>query len=247
MKKTLVQFLIEQQETFAPEYHKVLNPKVWNNDVLKPKIRTALLKITDEFKETLNVSGYKIVDIYLTGSLANYNYTSKSDFDLHLVMDYEKTDGKKCGVDLYDLFTTKKQLWAEQHDIEIYDYPVELYVQSVSEPHTSTGVYSVKNNKWVVKPKYNKTVVKDINTYAVKTKVKEFEKLIDGAINNKVDEYSTLKSIKDRLKNMRQSGLEKSGEYSVENIAFKKLRNSGYIEKLFKYITKVRDEKLSLS
>ena len=32
--------------------------------------------------------------------------------------------------------------------------------------------------------------------------------------------------------NMRQNGLEKGGELSIENLAFKYLRNNGYIEKL---------------
>jgi len=35
--------------------------------------------------------------------------------------------------------------------------------------------------------------------------------------------------IKEKLKRMRSSGLAKGGEFSVENLAFKVLRRSGYI------------------
>jgi len=46
---------------------------------------------------------------------------------------------------------------------------------------------------------------------------------------------------------MRQSGLEKSGEYSVENLAFKVLRNTEYIKKLYDRETEEFDKNLSLS
>ena len=36
--------------------------------------------------------------------------------------------------------------------------------------------------------------------------------------------------IKDKLKRMRKSGLEKHGEYSVENLAFKVLRRTHFMK-----------------
>ena len=44
--------------------------------------------------------------------------------------------------------------------------------------------------------------------------------------------YLYAKDLKDQIMNMRQNGLEKGGELSIENLAFKYLRNNGYIEKL---------------
>ena len=41
-----------------------------------------------------------------------------------------------------------------------------------------------------------------------------------------------IQNIKSRLKHLRQTGLETVGEYSIENLAFKSLRNSGHLEKL---------------
>jgi predicted nucleotidyltransferase len=249
MPQSFKEYLLEAQKTKGEviEYHDTLNPTIWQSpSALKPKVRTALINIAKEFFEFLKADGYKVIDVYFTGSLANYNYTSKSDVDLHLLVNYEKTDGKACGIDLYDMFNTKKQLWNEQHNITIYDYPVELYVQSESEHLEATGVYSVQDNKWVVEPKHKGALIKDINTYAVHTKVREYKIQIDKLLADKIDDYAYIQKLKDKIKNMRQSGLEKAGEFSVENLAFKKLRNDGYIKKLFDYALKIKDDHLTL-
>ena len=39
--------------------------------------------------------------------------------------------------------------------------------------------------------------------------------------------------IKDKIRNMRLAGLERSGEFSVENLSFKLLRRNGYLNKLY--------------
>ena len=44
--------------------------------------------------------------------------------------------------------------------------------------------------------------------------------------------YEYAGKIKDKIAKMRQSGLETDGIYSPENLAFKLLRNHGYLEKL---------------
>ena len=53
--------------------------------------------------------------------------------------------------------------------------------------------------------------------------------------------------LKDRLKKYRQSGLEKEGEYSYENLVFKFLRRSDYIQKLFDFQNNFVDDRLSLA
>ena len=45
---------------------------------------------------------------------------------------------------------------------------------------------------------------------------------------------------------MRQSGLDREGEYSFENIAFKVLRRSGYLDKLTTIETRAYDNSLTL-
>jgi hypothetical protein len=45
---------------------------------------------------------------------------------------------------------------------------------------------------------------------------------------------------------MRQCGLETGGEYSIENLAFKTLRNIGEITKLYATATSDYDEMMSI-
>ena len=45
---------------------------------------------------------------------------------------------------------------------------------------------------------------------------------------------------------MRSAAIQKGGEYSIENLAFKELRNLGYLDKFSDYIINVQDKSLSL-
>ena len=122
-----------------------LNPKVWetkgDSHIMKPEIREGLLKIAYEYIDFLDVD-IIISDIILTGSLANYNWSKYSDFDLHIVANFNQYPENQK--ELYDkLFSLKKMIFNDKHDITIKGYEVELYVQDESETHFSSGVYSV--------------------------------------------------------------------------------------------------------
>ena len=52
--------------------------------------------------------------------------------------------------------------------------------------------------------------------------------------------------IRKKIKKMRQAGLESSGEYSSENLAFKTLRNNGYLGKLSTLKREAYDAMMSL-
>jgi hypothetical protein len=45
---------------------------------------------------------------------------------------------------------------------------------------------------------------------------------------------------------MRQAGLDRAGEWSVENLVFKILRNLGIIDQLTEKIRELEDQELSL-
>jgi hypothetical protein len=44
----------------------------------------------------------------------------------------------------------------------------------------------------------------------------------------------TIEKLMDKLKKYRKTGLDDKGEFSTENLVFKILRNTGYLEKLVK-------------
>jgi hypothetical protein len=210
-----------------------LVPEVWDNEKLKPEVREKLLKIAQDFFDSLELpKGTKLKDIKLTGSLANYNWSKFSDFDLHLILDFSEIDDDEEFVRNY--FMAKKGIWNDAHDISIYNFPVEVYVENEGESHTASGLYSILNDEWIVVPKKKEVMIdKDDITTKAEDYISQFEdvqKLYnDGEYEKVIDKVD---KIKERLRNMRSSGLEKGGEYSVENLAFKVLRRSDIIGQL---------------
>jgi len=221
---------------------KTLNPLLWDDMVLKPEIREKLLDIAKHFAEYLDIPNESIKDVTFTGSMANFHYGPKSDIDLHLVIDFNQIGNEDL---VSKLVRARKTIYNDNHDIKIKDMDVELYPQSDSEPHYSSAVYSVKDGKWIVEPKQ---VFHNVDKEIVKRKGKD---LIDQArlIINTEDsskKAERLEKFKDKIMNMRKAGLEKAGEFSIENLVFKELRNNGFLEKLFDEINKSIDKSLSL-
>jgi predicted nucleotidyltransferase len=221
------------------QMHDELNPLIWDGDKLKPDVRKALLKNAKRFIEFCGAEGLKFSDIILTGSMANYNYNENSDLDVHIVLDFDQISENNDFVG--DFFKLKKQLWSEKLPIQIKGHDVEMYFQDSKEPHHSSGTYSLIRDQWIKKP--TKKIV-NINSGAVQLKSADLMNAIDDLEDNKNKEnfLQQHEKIKEKIKKMRKSGLDTGGEYSVENLAFKILRNNGYLEKLINmkndYLTK---------
>lgn len=223
---------------------KTLNPKIWENpedpskSTMVSEVKMALERIADEFIEYLGDDVF-VDDVVLTGSLANFNWSEFSDFDLHIIVDLKQYEDDS---ELYkELFNLKKQVFNDKHNIKIYGYDVELYAQDIEESHYASGVYSVMNNEWITKPKKFKL---EIDKEVLKNKINCWTEKIEKGIES--DETKTLDSIKEKLKDYRKSGLEKDGELSYENLVFKFLRRSGHIQKLFDTSNDVIDKGLSI-
>ena len=228
-----------------------LNPKIWKssgNDekTMNPKVRARLLDIAYEFIEFLKVD-VVVSDIIMTGSLANYNWSTFSDIDLHILVDFNQFPESQ--LPLYtELFTLKKTMYNDNHNITIYGYEVELYIQNESETHFSSGVYSVLHDEWINKSKKENV---EIDTNLIKNKATKWMEIIDGALENAQDEplddaKKLIQKYKDKIKKYRTCGLEKDGEYSDENLVFKVLRRNGYMQKLFDFENEYTDKKLSI-
>jgi hypothetical protein len=106
----------------------------------------------------------------------------------------------------------------------------------------SAGTFSLLKNKWIKEPTYSVPTVDDA---AVNAKVRDLIKQIDSTLKT-ADDPEDLKRIMDKLRKMRRSGLDSTGEFGVENLAFKILRNMGYLSKISKSYHKQQDMELSL-
>ena len=226
-----------------------LNKKLFTQEgLLKEKVRDKMLEIVDEFLADLKEQDIKIKvdDILLIGSNASYNYTKDSDIDLHVIANSKATEySTEIANALYSAY---RSLFNKKLDINIYNIPLEIFVEIEDTPRVSNGIYSVKKDKWIKKPvledipEYDKEALNKLVT-TWETKCKE---LIDDIKNDKLkDEKKVVKLLSEIYEKLRKKGVAKS-EYSLENLAFKELRNKGYLDKLKNYRNDLISKRLSL-
>ena len=214
-----------------------LNPKIWVNDELVPVVKTVAEKIVNNYIDFMFTTLEKeiIKDIQFTGSLANYNWSEYSDFDLHVVVDFSEISDNDELVGEY--FRNKTTLYRLDHSYKIFEYDVELNVVNIEKEKSDVGIYSLTTNKWEQIPNKDH---KAIDYRSVKIKASQLMNQIDSAACDIED----LTSLKTKIRKMRQSAIKENGEYAVENLAFKILRRNGYIKKLKDQIDLLEIKKL---
>lgn len=223
----------------AFEYHEILNKKFWDNFILDSSVADKLVNLALDFYRNLKTNA-PLKDIELTGSLTNYTYTKKSDLDLHLRLDFSKVKADSEIVKRF--FENEKYKWNLNHDIVIRNHPVEIYVEDISvKAYPSKPTYSLLNHKWIQKPTYNPPIIDEQN---VEKKFKSIKNEIDSLIKllKTSDCRIIFRKIHNRANTIRSKLAEARKEcmhdktvifdFCIENLVFKKLRNSGYLDKL---------------
>lgn len=223
-----------------------LYPKFWKNNKLNPIVARKLMEIADDVIKSLDIAEH-VEDVIITGSIASYNWHDLSDIDLHIMLDFDKID------DNFDL--VKRMLdqtrinWNKKHNILIDGKEVELYFQHYTEPHEANGIWSLEIERWLARP-VNLNPEIDIATTEKKAEAmaKQIEHLFEMFQEEKFKEvYEYADKVKVKIARMRQIGLSDQGIYSPENLAFKMLRNAGYLEKLSALKIEAYDRMMSLS
>ena len=219
---------------------------LWLRDKLHPDVLDAAERIANDFFNSLDLDNTQIKDIILTGSLATYNWSDVSDFDLHILLDFNQLQNRDL---LEDYFKEKIRNWNRTHKILIKGFEVELYVQDSNEPHVANGIYSLMENRWLKKPsKYRLNIDYDF----VKEKAAKLMEEIDDAYDVYAEKdyllaQETATAVMEKIKRYRKSGLETGGIYSVENLVFKVLRRNDYLKKLSSIKTLAYDAEMSLN
>lgn len=226
-----------------------LNPKFWNKDgKLDSEVRYTLLKVIKEYFKFLGIEDAKFSDIVFTGSLANYNWTDKSDVDMHILLDYAQFGDKDK---MFNFFKNLKNLWSEKYDIKIHGFPIEIFVQDKDQPKDWTAMYSILNDKWIKEPKKLDTKI-DKETIRKESKIlmdkidkieKDYDKDVKSDDNILID----IEELQEKIRLTRTEGLQNGGEYSTGNLIFKVLRSSGYLDKLYNIKVDIINKDLSLN
>lgn len=213
-----------------------LNPKLWQGGILRSDIKSALIKIAEDFKNFIDIP-FEVDDLQITGGQVSYFYTSHSDLDLHLIVDF---DSVNCDREAEELFDAKRLLYKNRFDITVNGIPVELYVENKDYPAVSAS-YSLIQDSWIVQPKKE---IDSIDKEEILRMSKTWEKIIDAVIAGK--DLKTAQKVLNLLRNYRKSGLKTSGEYGVPNLVYKTLRNSKNVEQLTMFIDDMHDKTLSI-
>ena len=222
----------------AVTFHDQLNPKLWVGNKLRPEVKTQLQLIADDFLEEMGINELDVIDTTVSGSNAAYSYTNHSDLDLHILVNLKDLPNNSV---YKELFQAKKTLYNDNHDIKIHGVPVELYVQDASEPVISLGEYSIENDKWIKIPSKRRA---NFDQTSSKEKYSKLLDIIDSALVS--NDLQKVNKILKKIKQYRQAGLDKGGEFGPENLAYKALRSQGYITQLYKLRDKLHSEVLTI-
>ena len=130
----------------------------------------------------------------------------------------------------------------------MYGYEVEIYVQDENEPHVSSGVYSLMQNKWEITPSREQFRLDFENIRRKAMKIMYVIDKVEQFFENGEDDeaYIFSSKTKEKIRKFRRCGLESGGLFSSENLAFKALRRNGYLKKLSNLHTKSYDRLMSI-
>lgn len=245
MIKKFLEYFVQAQFEPIKSFHlkDELNPAIWSDFEIDEEVKEKLITIAKDYFETLDLGDTKLEDIMLTGSLANYNWSKYSDFDLHLIFDFESINEDEVLVKKY--LDAAGKNWNDEHDITIKDYEVEIYSQNTKEKHISTGQFSLLNNEWIKKPSKE-------DFEPDEELIRQKAEIIMSGINDLENDFKSnvdyddlmvsLQKVWKKIKDGRKAGLERDGEYSVENLVFKLLRRNNYISRIMDIRRKAYDK-----
>jgi predicted nucleotidyltransferase len=217
---------------------KQLSDKIWNERGLRPEVAKALLTVAKKFMDELELP-LDVEDIILTGSYAGRTWGPGSDLDLHIVVDFDGLGDPEAAKRACKLAKFK---WGEEHDVRIHGIPVEVYVESLDEdPPEATGRWSLLSKEWLLEPPRSGP---SFDESKVVSKVMDFRKLLQRAERSR-KEGPILAALK-RITDLRKAGLQRGGELSTENLAFRVLRRTGELDAAWKMLHDAVDRDLSI-
>lgn len=239
--KDLMQALVDRGSA------RKLEPNIWEEPDgapdIKPAVRKALLQIAMDFWDEIPHGTASLVDVLLIGSCASYWWTPSSDVDLHLVVRYKGPDGEETLS--RELHRAKQVIWNERQSPMIGTHEVEVIIQPTDEHHWDPGVYSLKEDRWLLPPVPGEPPPAAPD-HVVLRKAEAFMEKVRAAHDAMAREdtgraHRLARDLKDRIRRMRRAGLERDGAGSAENLAFKALRDVGALDVLDRIYRKSYD------
>lgn len=217
-----------------------LNSAIWDGkgclvNGVADKIKEIANQVIDDLKD--NGIPIRLIDIWIVGSNAAYNYSEHSDLDIHLIVDMSVSDNPQLLRTVYDYY---KSSFNDKYDITIKGLNVEVYLEDMNTTSISKGIFSVGQDKWLRVPVPDDYVY-EVNLEPELSNLKsEYMDLIAQDDKDKLQEFL------DRLYICRKVSLAEDGEFGKLNLIFKEFRNLGYIDSIKSKINELTSKELSL-
>lgn len=213
-----------------------LNPKIWQDNKLKPSVRRKIYDIVNAFLDYIDYP-IRVADIHILGSNASYNYTNNSDLDVHLIVNFDDLEIPETFLQTF--FNLEKSSFNKEYDIKIKGMDVEIYVEDINANTISNGIYSLNRDKWIKFPQHIEAPDVDLEP-----ELSMIKKNIRNLIN--INDIDKLNDYLDSIYLMRKDSLAINGEFGKGNLIFKQLRNEGLLSLLRDKIKDLTSKKLSL-
>ena len=213
-----------------------LNPKIWQDNKLKPSVRRKIYDIVNAFLDYIDYP-IRVADIHILGSNASYNYTNNSDLDVHLIVNFDDLEIPETFLQTF--FNLEKSSFNKEYDIKIKGMDVEIYVEDINANTISNGIYSLNRDKWIKFPQHIEAPDVDLEP-----ELSMIKKNIRNLIN--INDIDKLNNYLDSIYLMRKDSLAINGEFGKGNLIFKQLRNEGLLNSLRDRIKDLTSKKLSL-
>lgn len=138
--------LSEFKESLTEDKNETLNKDIWDdNNELRPEVKEKLELIINKFKDALKEDNVDldIQDVEIVGSNANYNYTDKSDIDLHIIADLSIYKDKEDLAEI--IYNAYRRIFNDKFDPMIRGHEVELYVEPAEDTNNNDIPDEVEN------------------------------------------------------------------------------------------------------
>ena len=227
--------LLESATKF--NFNNRLNPVLWDKDnKLRAEVKVKILEFVEEFCNTLDIP-LNILDIEIVGSNASYNYTKKSDVDVHIITNFESYG---YPIELVQAaMQAFKANFNKAYDVSYKGYNVEIYVEDVKSSPTSNGIYSVMRDEWIKFPSMLTPIEVELEPYLSSYK-NRIQKVLKSGTAHEIN------SIIDELYILRRTSLLQDGEFGAGNLIFKEIRNLGLLDELKDKKVEHRSKELSM-
>lgn len=234
------------------KYHSHLPKKLWQKNKINPLARQALLMIGHEYVRylaqqiKLPINTIDITDVFIHGSTTNYYWDRFSDIDLCIVAKLGPMHAKLNGLNIFALNKSLLKTWKSTFHISIFGRSIDITLVDVNDGYDTThkkvgSCYSLTKDCWINPPiKLNHEKVCQIQRDAYK-KYRVIMRQCRYIIRHKmspdfIDAY-LVELQHARIKNMASNYVQPITSYCM---AFKLVRNTGYLRKLRRISKKMR-------